>query len=105
MQASLRWLDELGWKNIHPRIHALAAQCRAMLAELPSCILLTPLEHAGLIAFNLEGVDPHAAALELFEQGIVIRSVYNPNCLRVSTGFYNTEDDLARLRAALLKLR
>jgi selenocysteine lyase/cysteine desulfurase len=40
----------------------------------------------------------------LGDQGIIIRTVPHPQSLRLATGYYNAEDELERLVAALVPL-
>jgi len=106
LNESLRWLEEdVGYEWIFERGQAMTQKCRTMLAELPGVALLSPITAAGLTAFTVEGVAPQAASYALYDMGIVVRSLHNPECLRVSTAFFNDEADLARLREGLLALR
>ncbi|HIC89903.1 MAG TPA: aminotransferase class V-fold PLP-dependent enzyme [Anaerolineae bacterium] len=101
---SLRWLEELGSEWIYGRIQVITGRWRAMLDSIPGAGLLTPASYAGLTSFTVEGLDPEQATQALVEQGILIRYVDQPYCLRVSTGFYNNENDLVCLRDALERL-
>ncbi len=107
MLASLDWLEHsVGWDWAFGRIHQLAERARALLSTLPGITILTADPHAGLIAFTIAGLNPTTTAEFLRAQGIIIRTIPVPGSyvLRVSTGFYNTEDELVRLRDALATL-
>jgi L-cysteine/cystine lyase len=105
MAASLRWIeDDLGLPAVYAQIAAITRRCREILAEVPGCTVHTPAQHAGLTAFSVDGLEPVATAQALAERGVVVRSVHDPDYLRVSTGFYNDESDLIRLRDALIDL-
>lgn len=105
MLASLRWLEEkVGWAWAFARIAALAEQASEMLDQLPGVKVLTPSNRAGLISFAVEGWQPERVVQELAARGVLIRSIDEFRCLRVSTGFYNSGEDLTRLRDALLEL-
>ena len=105
LNESLRWLEEdVGHEWIFERGQAMTQKCRTMLAELPGVALLSPITAAGLTAFTVEGAAPQAASYALYDMGVVVRSLHNPECLRVSTAFFNDEADLARLREGLLAL-
>lgn len=106
MQASLRWLDEeVGWPWLFAQAETITARCRTMLSALPGVTLHTPTPHGPLTAFSVAGLDAQPTALQLVEQGIVIRSIPHYNWLRVATGFFTNEADLAHLRDGLLALQ
>jgi L-cysteine/cystine lyase len=105
MRESLRWLDEeVGWPWLFAQTTAITERCRAMLSALPGVTLHTAAARGPLTAFSLAGHEAQATALQLIEQGIIIRSIPHYNWLRVATGFFTTDDDLAHLRDALLAL-
>lgn len=107
MQASLQWLEEeVGWDWAFARIATLAEEAAGLLAELPGVRVLTPAERAGLVSFAVEGHEPEALvnALAARPLPIRIRWVRFLQCLRISTGFYNTREDLVALRDALGEL-
>lgn len=100
--ASLRWLDEIGWDEIHSRIQGAAAGARARLEAIPGVQVVTPPSHqAGLLTFTVAGADPEIADARLFAMGITARWVPEPRALRVATGFFTDERDLDRLAAAV----
>ncbi len=106
MNESLRWLEEdAGWPWIYEQTAAITDRCRSMLGGLPGVTIHTPVPHGSLTAFSIAGLDPQATVTQLAERGIIIRAVPFYNWLRVSTAFFNTDEDLDRLHDALLDLR
>ncbi|MBX3001098.1 MAG: aminotransferase class V-fold PLP-dependent enzyme [Caldilineaceae bacterium] len=105
LHASMSLREELdnGW--IYNQIGQITATCREMLEEIPGVVVVTPPAQSGLLSFQMEGVKPDEAVAKLVEQKIVIRSVHEPDLLRVSTSFYNDEADILRLRDALEGIR
>ena len=103
MAANLKWLDEtIGWEWIYNRIEHLAEYARQALRELPGITILTPSgPQAGLVTFNMDGLDPSKTMLKLAQDGIILRFIRYPYALRISTGFYNTEEDIDRLVTTL----
>lgn len=99
MAANLAWLaDEIGWDWIYGRVAHLSQFTYQALQAIPQVKLLTqPGPQSGLTCFVLEGYDPARVVAKLAEEKIIIRFLGHPYCLRVSTGFYNTEQDIARL--------
>ena len=99
MRANLGWLSgELGWPWIHARIAALAERARTALLGIPEVEMVTPAgAGSGLITFALRGYDPRRVVAELEQSDIVLRNLHDPEALRVSTGFFNDDEDIARL--------
>ena len=99
----LNWLEEMvGWEWIYNRIEYLAKYACNALGELPGVTILTPTgSQAGLVTFNVDGLDPSKTMLKLAKDGIILRFIRHPYALRISTGFYNTETDIDRLVTAL----
>jgi L-cysteine/cystine lyase len=107
MVASLDWLlDDVGLDWACARIAANAAHCRALLEAVAGVEVRTPPgRHAGLLHFNLAGWPPAAVEQELLPRRVLVRSMVEPACVRVSTGFYNHEADLQALVGGLEELR
>lgn len=105
MHASLRWLEEtLEYEWIYAQTQRVTRHCRTMLSELPGVTIWSPRPCAGLTTFTVEGVDPDTAVAALLEQNVVIRAVSDPLRLRVSTGFFNDEEDVERLCTGIASL-
>ncbi|GAB7389059.1 aminotransferase class V-fold PLP-dependent enzyme [Bacillaceae bacterium] len=101
---SLCWLEEaVGWDSIFARIQENHEKFRAMLDSIPGVTVTTPLERkAGLLNFYLEGAGAQQVVEFLAQRKINIRFIPTNLSLRVSTGFYNNEEDLKALNEALL---
>lgn len=99
MVANLNWLaEEVGWPYIYNRIEALTAYAYAKLAALDGVRLYTQKSAgSGLITFALDDYDPPRVMVKLNESNIVLRYLTLPSALRVSVGFYNTEQDIDTL--------
>jgi L-cysteine/cystine lyase len=102
-QAATSWIvNDLGMAWTTGRIQQLANHTYDELARLKGVSIVTPREAlAGLIAFNVEGVDgPTLTERLATEHNVTIRYVTkcinNPDAARVSVGFYNTEEDIAK---------
>ena len=77
------------------RAAELAASCRELLAPH---VELVP-GGATLVAFRAE--DPPALVARLAEADVAVREIPNTGLVRVSCGWWTSDDDLARLVAAL----
>jgi L-cysteine/cystine lyase len=75
-----------------------AARCRGMLDERFEVI--TRPGQAGLVTFRPES-DSAELVESLREQGVIVRELPGRNLIRVSCGYWTSEDDIDRLMAAL----
>ena len=107
LNASLEWIErEVGWKWAYARITVLGRVCYDALAGLPGVTMHTPRgDMAGLVHFAVEGIEPPELTKRLSERGVLIRHLIEPAVNRVSTGFYNTEEDIARLVTEIQNVR
>ena len=64
-------------------------------------MLTPPDQMAGLVHFRVDGIAPADVTTRLSAVGILIRDTHDPDANRVSTGFYNTEEEIDRLRRAI----
>ena len=105
--AVLNWLEHsVGYSWMFERISALNAYAYSALQNVPGLTMLTPEPGAsGLLAFTLEGRNDRELVKQLYEEyRISIRNVPETHALRVSTGFYNTEEEIDTLVRALTEL-
>ena len=105
--AVLSWLEEtVGHQWLFERISSLSAYAYHALKALPGVTMLTPRPGtSGLVSFLLEGRDVKEVVKQLCnEHNIYIRDIPSTKSLRVSTGFYNTEDEIDTLVHALRAL-
>lgn len=75
-----------------------AARCRALLEPLAEVV--TPPGHSTLVSFHPPG-DPTELVAALDERGVIVRELPGRNLVRVSCGWWTSEDDLRRLASAL----
>ncbi|MCO6450399.1 MAG: aminotransferase class V-fold PLP-dependent enzyme [Caldilineales bacterium] len=106
MLASLQWLrKEVGWDWAFARIAHLHRYARGLLGRNSRLRLFTPDPAAGLLHFYLPAdVSPEFINSELIRRDLRIRTIPHMACLRVSTGFWNTEEEIDELAAALEEL-
>ncbi len=105
MLESLTYLENVGHGRVLAATQTITQHCRDALAETPGVTLLSPAAHAGLTAFAVAGHEPAEVVQKLAERRIVIRSIPHPGHVRVSTGFFNDESDVARLVEGLRVLQ
>ena len=108
-QAALTWLrDEVGLDWAHARIAELGRRCHAGLSLIPTLTVVTPPDRmAGLINASTPLMRPQELAAKLFERDLTIRYVDTKPCpvtARVATGWWNTEEEIDRLVAAVAEV-
>ncbi len=106
-KAATEWLaDDVGMDWIYSRIAELGKLAYKTLENIDGVSLLTPKANmAGLISFNLAGIEPNDLVTTLFERGFILRTIPSPSCVRMSTGFYNTEEEITTLGAAIEEVK
>lgn len=107
-RAATEWFrDDVGPEWAYARIAQLGQYAADHLRTMNGITVVTPEERmAGLVAFVVDGITPTDLKLRLrAEHNVTIRDVVkyinNPPALRISTGFYNTEEDIDRLITAI----
>jgi L-cysteine/cystine lyase len=91
LEAAPRWR--------HERTLEMASFCRARLGQAGYDIVTTS-GQGGLMSFSPRD-DAEAAVARLFEAGVIVRNVPTTDWLRVSCGWWTSEEDVERLVAAL----
>jgi selenocysteine lyase/cysteine desulfurase len=101
MQASVDMILEIGPAEIEKRVMDLAEYTRSALRRLGARMPGDEQPHfnSPIISAGIEGVDASALARDLKRRGVHISA--RQGRLRISTHFYNNEDDVDRLCAAL----
>ena len=115
---AMDYLDDLGREAIAQHDEKLAAHAYARLAtEIPGIRMLGPADHrSGVISFDLPGVHAHDVVTMADQEGVALRGGHHCNqplmrklglssTSRASFYLYNTEEEIARLVATLLKIQ
>lgn len=106
LATSIGWItNDVGWAWAYARIATLGRYCYDALAALDGVTMFSPRDTlAGLVHFAFAGIAPPDLTAHLAGRGILIRHTPNPHCNRVATGFYNTEDEIDQLAAAIAEI-
>jgi cysteine desulfurase/selenocysteine lyase len=117
LAAAIDFLTEIGMDNIDRHSEALARYAYDRLSEIEGVTLYGPREgRVCLVTFNLDDVHPHDVATVLDTEGVAIRAGHHccqplmrklevTATARASFYLYNTEEDVERLAAALIKAK
>lgn len=115
--AAIDYLNRLGMDRVFAHEQHLATYALARLGELGDVeVYGPPAPRSGLVSFNLRGIHPHDVATVLNEEGVAIRAGHHcaqplmdwlgvPATNRASFYIYNTEEDVDRLVAALVRTK
>jgi isopenicillin-N epimerase len=106
---AIAFQENLGWTRIHDRKAVLTRYVRKRLAGMAGLRLATPADpalHGAMTAFRLPvGIEPAALRRALWEryriEAAIVERPEGP-LIRVSTHFYNTEEEIDRLAEALV---
>jgi selenocysteine lyase/cysteine desulfurase len=104
MARSIGWLSMfVGLEFVYRRGTAMAAAAAARLAAIPGVTVLTP-RHAmaTLVTFRIAGWPAEAALDELGSRVFAVaRTIDSLDAIRISVGFFTTEEELERLAEAV----
>jgi cysteine desulfurase/selenocysteine lyase len=116
--AAVDYLERIGMDRILEHDRALLSYALARLHELDGITLYGPEgdDRGGIIAFNVDGAHPHDIATVLDQEGVavraghhcaqpLIRALQTQSTARASFYFYNTEEEVDRFVAAVVKAR
>ncbi len=107
MARSIGWLSMyVGLEFVYRRGMAMAALAAARLGIIPGVTVATPTHAmATLVAFRIAGWPAQAALDELGSRVFAIaRTIESLDALRISVGFFTTEDELERFAEAVALL-
>jgi cysteine desulfurase / selenocysteine lyase len=108
---------EIAYKAISAHETALVEAATETLAEIPGLHLSGTAKHkAGIVSFTMENAHPHDIGTILDQSGVAIRAGHHccmplmkrlgvPATARASFGIYNSFADVARLGAAVRRVR
>lgn len=101
---ALAWFDRLGWDWIEARTRQLSAYLKQELSGVPGVRVKTPFEWeraCGLTSFEVPGADERRLWEYLRDEWRVLPRTLAPHQLRVSTAYFNTEEEVDRLVAGV----
>ncbi|BCB05495.1 cysteine desulfurase [Bacillus sp. KH172YL63] len=117
--AAIDFLEQVGLHHIEEHEHKLAAYALNKMNEIEGMTIYGPKDpgqRAGLVTFNIDDVHPHDVATVLDAEGIAVRAGHHcaqplmkwlnvSATARASFYLYNTEEDIDKLVAGLVKTK
>jgi selenocysteine lyase/cysteine desulfurase len=105
---AFKFHERIGRARVTARIHELAARCKDGLAKLPKVKLYTPRSEAlsaGLVCFDVEGLEPKTVVKRLLARKIVASDTpYAPSYARLTPSLLNTPEEVDRTVAEIAAL-
>lgn len=99
MARAIGWLTMfVGLEFVHRRGAEMARRAADLLVSIDGVTMLTPRDRmAGLVSFQIAGWEPQGALDELAARTFcIIRTLPLVNALRISVGFWTTEEEIDR---------
>ncbi|MGD7053150.1 cysteine desulfurase [Sutcliffiella horikoshii] len=114
--AAIDFLEQVGMDNILAHEHKLADYAMNRMSEIEGISIYGPQKRAGLVTFNIDDVHPHDVATVLDAEGIAVRAGHHcaqplmkylnvSSTARASFYLYNTEEEVDKLVASLVKTK
>lgn len=114
--AAVDYLSALGMENVHAYEQELVDYVLPKLQAIEGLTVYgpeNPSQHAGVIAFNIDGLHPHDVATALDYEGVAVRAGHHcaqplinhlgiSSAARASFYIYNTKEDCDKLVEAIL---
>ena len=114
--AAVDYLSALGMENIHAYEQELVDYVLPKLQAIDGLTVYgpeDPSQHAGVVAFNIDGLHPHDVATALDYEGVAVRAGHHcaqplinhlgiSSAARASFYIYNTKEDCDKLVEAIL---
>lgn len=114
--AAVDYLSNLGMENVHAYEQELVDYVLPKLQVIEGLTVYgpeDPSQHAGVIAFNIDGLHPHDVATALDYEGVAVRAGHHcaqplinhlgiSSTVRASFYIYNTKEDCDKLVEAIL---
>ena len=114
--AAVDYISNLGMENVHAYEQELVDYVLPKLQAIEGLTVYgpeDPSQHAGVIAFNIDGLHPHDVATALDYEGVAVRAGHHcaqplinhlgiSSTVRASFYIYNTKEDCDKLVEAIL---
>lgn len=108
LTAALDWLDGLGWERLERRMEHLSASLKDRLRTIPEVTLVSPEPwelSSALVTISVQGIEPAEIQTYLWETGKIRSRIFPERpILRISTAYFNTEEELDLLGTLLRKM-
>jgi len=113
LAAATKYVEELGWDNIHAHEVALRDYALTELGKIDGVTIFNPTADTAIISFNVDGIHPHDMATIYDVNGVCVRAGHHcaqplmrwlkqPATLRASFSIYNTKEDVDTLVRATI---
>jgi selenocysteine lyase/cysteine desulfurase len=105
MGKAIEFVESAGLDNIEARVGGLTARLKAAIAEIPGASLRSPEPpelSTGIVTFSVEGLDGKALSDQMWERWkIKGRPALRQTAMRLSTAFFNSEEEIETVISAI----
>lgn len=99
------FVGTVGQQFAFERIQRLADSAVSGLSQTPGVEVITSsTDHAGLVSFRVGDHPPESIVQQLADRHILVRSIQRPSAVRLSLGYFNTEDEVEGVITAVGEL-
>lgn len=115
LDAAIKYVEKIGLKNIYEYEKDLMDYAEKVLSTIEDLVFVgEPAHRSGAVSFNIKGAHPYDMGEILDKQGIAVRTGHHctepimnfygiPGTVRASFSFYNTKEEIDRLKAGILR--
>lgn len=120
LAAAIEWVSQFGWEDIEEYERVILQRACSELCSIEGVHILGPEpgpgpeRGSGCFCFTIDDVHPHDLTDILGQRGIALRAGHHcaqplhkrlglPATTRVSVGLYNTEEEIVKLKEAILE--
>ena len=97
MHEALHWIQSAGLKEKEERNKNISSYAWDLFKDNPRLTIINHHRADNLISFHAEGISSAEVSIRLLKYGVVVRPVPITDAVRVSIGFYNTEEEINKL--------
>ena len=109
LEASIDFMLQFGFENIHKKIKKLSNLLRTELSNMPGVTLYGPedeSERTSIVSFTIDGQEPQHVIEKLEKEKIIlaVREILDKKIVRASPHFFNTETEIQKVIDEIKKL-
>lgn len=104
MNEALKWIKSIGIYDIYKRNLALAQRTYDRLSQAKNIEIVNHHCQSSLVSFRIKNRTAEEVANTLQQKRIIVRPVPITHAVRISTGFYNTEEEIDKVYSLIQQM-
>ncbi len=97
MHEALRWIHSAGPEEKEKRNRDLSSYAWNLFTDNPRLTIINHHQADNLISFHVEGMSSAEVSARLLAHAVIVRPVPITDAVRISIGFYNTEEEIEKV--------